>query len=223
MLVFSEDYNPSQLDVTKTRIRTTGLVEAKYEINNVCFHIWDMGGTRNERRKWICSFENVSCVIFTAALNHYDSVLFEDESRNAMLESIQLFDEIVNSKWFKRTEFVLFLTKLDTFKALLRNGVSLSKCFNEENGWNGLQWNDDDMYYRNGKDEVKDDEIFEQCCEVAIDFIRDIYVSCNRNNFKRVFVHVVDATNKTQVERVFWDVQNIVIRSNLRKGLIWDY
>merc|ERR1719283_593258 len=77
--IFGEEYYPNHNDVLKTRIRTSGLIESKYNIHNVMFHIVDVGGQRNERRKWIHSFENVTAVLFVSALNHYNRVLFEDE------------------------------------------------------------------------------------------------------------------------------------------------
>eukprot|EP01084_Bolivina_argentea_P040593 74999_1 len=49
--IFLEEYYPSHHDVVRTRIRTTGMIETKYELNDVFFHIFDVGGQRNERRK----------------------------------------------------------------------------------------------------------------------------------------------------------------------------
>jgi len=42
------------------------------ERNN--FKMIDVGGQRNERKKWIHSFENVTGVIFVAAMSAYDQV-----------------------------------------------------------------------------------------------------------------------------------------------------
>ena len=42
--------------------------------------MYDVGGQRNERKKWIHCFENVTAVIFVAALSAYDQVLYEDSS-----------------------------------------------------------------------------------------------------------------------------------------------
>ena len=105
--IFKWGFQPSPQDILKCRIRTTGIVHDTYDIKNKdgqihSFTITDVGGQRNERRKWIHSFEGVTAVIFVAALNHYSAVLFEDESKNAMIESIELFYEICNSKWFKK-------------------------------------------------------------------------------------------------------------------------
>jgi hypothetical protein len=34
----------------------------------------DVGGQRNQRRKWIHAFDNVSAVCYVSALDHYDMV-----------------------------------------------------------------------------------------------------------------------------------------------------
>ena len=57
-----------------------------------------MGGQRNERKKWIHCFENVTAVIFLAALSAYDQVLMEKDNVNRLNEAIALFEHIVNSK-----------------------------------------------------------------------------------------------------------------------------
>ncbi len=46
----------------------------------------DVGGQRNERRKWIHAFEDVTCVMFVAAISEYDQTLYEDEKKNRMVE-----------------------------------------------------------------------------------------------------------------------------------------
>merc|ERR1740123_2112617 len=140
--IFNEEYYPNHNDVLKTRIRTSGLIETKYELKDVWFHIVDVGGQRNERRKWIHSFEHVTAVLFVSALNHYNRVLFEDEGKNAMHESIELFEEIMTSKWFRKMEMILFLNKKDLFADSIREGVPLSICFSAERGWDGVQWDE---------------------------------------------------------------------------------
>ena len=230
-LLYLDDFQPNREDALKTRIRTTGLVQKQYEIKENFFHIFDVGGQRNERKKWIHSFENVTAVIFVAALNHYNAVLFEDEKKNAMHESIELFDEICNSKWFRKTEMILFLNKDDLYREMLRDGYSLRSCFHIDYGWEGEQWdpnnpeivennnNDYDIVDYEKKDDIqKDNEFFEFCYEQSIQFIQDQYVHRNKNPHKLVFVHVTTATNRDNIEKVFWDVQNMIIRSNLKRG-----
>ena len=56
--------------------------------------MYDVGGQRNERRKWIHCFEDVTAVIFVAAISEYDQKLFEDGATNRMVEALELFEEV---------------------------------------------------------------------------------------------------------------------------------
>jgi guanine nucleotide-binding protein subunit alpha len=45
------------------------------------FSMFDVGGQRSERKKWIHCFENVTSIIFCVALSEYDQVLLEEGSQ----------------------------------------------------------------------------------------------------------------------------------------------
>jgi len=68
------NYLPTQQDVLRSRVRTTGIVENEFEIDGNKFKMFDVGGQRNERKKWIHCFENVTAVLFVAAVSEYDQV-----------------------------------------------------------------------------------------------------------------------------------------------------
>ena len=42
--------------------------------------VYDVGGQRSERKKWIHCFEDVNAIIFISAISEYDQVLYEDET-----------------------------------------------------------------------------------------------------------------------------------------------
>ena len=63
----------------------------------------DVGGQRSERRKWMHCFQDVTAVIFCVALSEYDLKLYEDDSTMRMDDSVKLFKEVCNNKWFKGT------------------------------------------------------------------------------------------------------------------------
>lgn len=63
-------YQPTEQDILLSRIKTTGIVEVKFRMKNVdfrwsnnflnlllFFRIFDVGGQRSERKKWIHCFE----------------------------------------------------------------------------------------------------------------------------------------------------------------------
>lgn len=48
---------------------------------DVTYSMFDVGGQRSERKKWIHCFENVTSIIFCVALSEYDQVLLEESNQ----------------------------------------------------------------------------------------------------------------------------------------------
>ena len=59
--------------------------------------------------------------MFLTAISEYDQVLREDNRTNRMLESVNLFDTILNYQWFLGTAVVLFLNKMDLLREKIDN------------------------------------------------------------------------------------------------------
>ncbi|TPX36464.1 hypothetical protein SeLEV6574_g04516 [Synchytrium endobioticum] len=115
--ISSGTYTPTDQDILLCRLRTSGVQEVVLEEDNVLIKVVDVGGQRSERRKWIPSFEGATAVLFVAAISEYDQFLEEDESQNRLLEAITLFSQIVSSRWFLASYFILFLNKVDLLAA----------------------------------------------------------------------------------------------------------
>jgi hypothetical protein len=192
--IASDTYVPEEQDVLRSRVRTTGIVESAFEIDGNQFKMFDVGGQRNERKKWIHCFENVTAVIFVAAISEYDQVLFEDENTNRMDEALILFDEICNSKWFRETAMLLFLNKRDLFQAKITR-VPLSTCF--------------PAY------ELPAGASAAIAYEHGVTFIREEFEKKNRSPHKSVYTHVTCATDTSNISAVFDAVKDIIIRKSL--------
>ncbi|KAI9691969.1 MAG: Guanine nucleotide-binding protein alpha-2 subunit [Bogoriella megaspora] len=135
--IAAPDYIPIESDVLRARTKTTGIYETRFVMGQLSIHMFDVGGQRSERKKWIHCFENVTSIIFCVALSEYDQVLLEEESQNRMMESLVLFDSVVNSRWFMRTSIILFLNKVDLFKAKLGKSP-LGRYFPDYSGGNDV-------------------------------------------------------------------------------------
>jgi len=106
------DYMPTEQDILRCRVPTTGIIEYPFDLDGIIFRMVDVGGQRSERRKWIHCFENVTSIIFLAVLSEYNQRLFEsDESR--MEESVLLFKTIITYPWFNNSSIILFMNKRD--------------------------------------------------------------------------------------------------------------
>jgi GTPase SAR1 family protein len=84
-------------------------------------------------------FTDVAAVLFCVALSEYDLKLFEDNQTRRMDESLKLFREIVNSKWFVDTCIILFLNKCDLFREKIKK-VPITVQFPEYQG-TSIQFN----------------------------------------------------------------------------------
>lgn len=101
--ITSEKYIPNTNDVLKSRVRTIGVVETEFKIDNLIIRMFDVGGQRSERRKWIQCFDDVRALLFVVAISEYDMTLIEDCDRNRLRESLQLFESVNNNIFFKNT------------------------------------------------------------------------------------------------------------------------
>ena len=63
------NYVPTQQDVLRTRVKTTGIVETNFSFKKLDFKLFDVGGQRSERKKWIHCFEGVTAIIFVVAMS----------------------------------------------------------------------------------------------------------------------------------------------------------
>ncbi|XP_042069240.1 guanine nucleotide-binding protein G(o) subunit alpha isoform X2 [Haplochromis burtoni] len=183
------DYQPTEQDILRTRVKTTGIVETHFTFKNLHFRLFDVGGQRSERKKWIHCFEDVTAIIFCVALSGYDQVLHEDETTNRMHESLMLFDSICNNKFFIDTSIILFLNKKDLFAEKIKKSP-LSICFPEYTGPNTY--------------------------EDAAAYIQAQFESKNRSPNKEIYCHMTCATDTGNIQVVFDAVTDIIIANNLR-------
>ena len=187
--IASPDYMPNDQDVLRSRVKTTGITETTFIIGELTYRMFDVGGQRSERKKWIHCFENVTTILFLVAISEYDQLLFEDETVNRMQEALTLFDSICNSRWFIKTSIILFLNKIDRFKEKLP--VSPMKNYFPD--------------YEGGDD-----------YGAACDYILNRFVSLNQHESKQIYTHFTCATDTTQIRFVMAAVNGKLGRHSSR-------
>lgn len=95
----------------------------------------DVGGQRNERRKWIHCFDDIHAIIYVVNLAGYNSVLFEDRGTNRMVECLNLFKQTVNNAIFANTPVFLLFNKKDLFEKLITTDpLNLCPAFSDYTG-----------------------------------------------------------------------------------------
>ncbi|CEH11777.1 g-protein alpha subunit [Ceraceosorus bombacis] len=185
--IASPDYIPNEDDVLRARSKTTGITETRFNMGQLSIHLFDVGGQRSERKKWIHCFEAVTSIIFCVALSEYDQVLLEESGQNRMAESLVLFESVVNSRWFLRTSIILFLNKIDIFKQKIPR-QPLANFFPE---------------YSGGADVNK-----------AAKYILWRFTQTNRARLS-IYPHLTQATDTSNVRLVFAAVKETILQNAL--------
>ena len=68
------EYLPTMDDVLRARVRTSGVVSKDFCIQKAPYRMYDVGGQRSERRRWMQFFDHVTAIVFVAAISEYDQV-----------------------------------------------------------------------------------------------------------------------------------------------------
>ncbi|GAM27439.1 hypothetical protein SAMD00019534_106150 [Acytostelium subglobosum LB1] len=184
------EYIPTDQDILWTRVSTTAVTETSFSSKGMHFRMIDVGGQRGHRDKWIHHFSDVTSIFFVVSLSEYDQVLEEDTTTNRMLESMKVFTNVINGKWFKDVPVLLFLNKRDLFMEKIKR-VNLNVCFEEYDGSNNY--------------------------EEALAYIKRRFLACNKIKGKLVYTHVTTATDTNNIRAVFDAVKDILTRQTMEE------
>lgn len=203
--IVTHDFVPTDQDILRVRIPTTGINEYFFDLDSVTFRIVDVGGQRAERRKWIHCFDSVTSIIFLASLSEYDQVLLENQKESRMEESLALFCTIISFHGFKRASFILFLNKKD----ILEQKV-LTSHFSQ--------------YYPEYDGPVRDHYMVR-------DFILKLYMRRTINSLtttdgvdkgvdRGVYSHFTTATDTDNIRFVFAAVKDTILKINIQEYIL---
>jgi len=67
----SENFEPNEHDLLMTRVRSTGVAVSEVVERPYRFQFVDVGGQRNERRKWEQCYANVKLIVYVVSLPGY--------------------------------------------------------------------------------------------------------------------------------------------------------
>ncbi|OZC12648.1 guanine nucleotide-binding protein G(s) subunit alpha isoforms short family protein, partial [Onchocerca flexuosa] len=202
------DYNPSEQDILRCRVMTTGIFETKFEVDKVRFHMFDVGGQRDERRKWIQCFNDVTAIIFVCACSSYNLVLWEDATQNRLKESLSLFKNIWNNRWLKTISVILFLNKQDLLTEKIKSRRHPLKSYFPE--FANYQLPADATY-----DASDDLEVVKAKYFIRGEFLRISTAAGDGRH--HCYPHFTCAVDTENIRRVFNDCRDIIQRIHLRQ------
>ncbi|XDB64701.1 PREDICTED: guanine nucleotide-binding protein subunit alpha-12 isoform X1 [Capra hircus] len=184
------NYFPSKQDILLARKATKGIVEHDFVIKKIPFKMVDVGGQRSQRQKWFQCFDGITSILFMVSSSEYDQVLMEDRRTNRLVESMNIFETIVNNKLFFNVSIILFLNKTDLLVEKVKT-VSIKKHFPD---------------FRGDPHRLEDVQRFLVQC-----FDRK-----RRNRSKPLFHHFTTAIDTENIRFVFHAVKDTILQENLK-------
>lgn len=184
------NFIPSKQDILFARKATKGIVEHDFVIKKIPFKMVDVGGQRSQRQKWFQCFDGITSILFMVSSSEYDQVLMEDRRTNRLVESMNIFETIVNNKLFLNVSIILFLNKTDLLVEKIRT-VDIRKNFPE---------------FRGDPRRLEDVQAF-----LVQSFSRK-----RRNRGKPLFHHFTTAVDTENIRFVFHAVKDTILQENLK-------
>uniref|UniRef100_A0A672LL68 GNAS complex locus n=1 Tax=Sinocyclocheilus grahami TaxID=75366 RepID=A0A672LL68_SINGR len=202
------DYTPTDQDLLRCRVLTSGIFETRFQVDKVNFHMFDVGGQRDERRKWIQCFNDVTAIIFVAASSSYNMVIREDNSTNRLRESLDLFRSIWTNRFLRTISVILFLNKQDMLAEKILAGKSKLEDYFPEYARYTLP------------PEATPDPGEDPKVSRAKFFIRDEFLkisTASGTDKHYCYPHFTCAVDTENIRRVFNDCRDIIQRMHLRQ------
>lgn len=184
------EYIVSDDDIMRARIKTAGIVTTSFDIKGTPLVVMDVGGQRVERRNWLHGFDDVTCILFVVAASEYDQALLEDRKVNRLQEALVVFEQTVNSRWFRGKSVTLFFNKVD----ILEKKLQIAPFSKYVRGYKG-----DD---RNPQEVLK--------------YLESLFRSRFKSNGRNLYIHRTMATDTTSMKFVVSAVTDMILYENMR-------
>ncbi|KAE9378589.1 guanine nucleotide binding protein, alpha subunit [Stipitochalara longipes BDJ] len=164
--IAEEDYIPTETDILMAKTIPSGIREYKFSLESLGVHMISIGDHRSDMKKFIHQFENVTSIIYSVDLGGYDQCLPTDSNRNMLIESLQTFGSVVNSRWFLRTSIILLLCNAGLFSWKLGRSP-MSSHFPDYSGGNDVGQASKYIVWRFNQLNRKNLSLFPHLCEAS--------------------------------------------------------
>ncbi|XP_041988590.1 guanine nucleotide-binding protein G(f) subunit alpha [Aricia agestis] len=216
-LIEKADYVPSDADILRCRQKTTGIqkIEFKVKVPKSMhggvqeFWMFDVGGQRGERKKWIQVFEGIHAIWFMVACSDFDQTLREDHTQNRLAESLALFEDVWHSRFLLEAGLIVFLNKQDILQAKVSQGRSIARYFP---AYDNFQLHADE--YTRTKMFIKSlfaDITMNRRDRRKRSVAAERFVILEASRARECYFHFTNATDTDNVRTVFRDVHQMIL------------
>lgn len=186
--------------------------------------MFDVGGQREERTKWIHVFEGIEALLFIISCSDFDQKLREDGTTNRLLEAFGLFQRVWHNGFLIGAGLICFLNKQDILEEKVRRGHTIAGDFP------GFAEFCEDYKRRRpprGHRRVDAVDPVQGECERTRCFIRETLTRVTEEPPRRMsnrelatrqcYFHTTTATDSENVRRVFEDVHVMILSEMLSR------
>ncbi|KAJ3304741.1 hypothetical protein HDV03_002426 [Kappamyces sp. JEL0829] len=113
--ICAPQYVPTNDDILNLRTITQSVTDTIFPVDGQRLHVIDVSGLSHHRNGWVSYFDDVKAILFVASLSCYDQTMMEEEGVNRMVDSVVLFENMVNHELLRDKYFILFLNKKDLY------------------------------------------------------------------------------------------------------------
>ncbi|EAY13558.1 transducin alpha subunit, putative [Trichomonas vaginalis G3] len=132
--IVQEDFQPSDEDILKARIRTIGIDKVTINCDDALIRIYDVGGQKSERSKWEKCMSEVQGVIFCVSFAEFDKPMFESPEIPRIQDALSIFEQVTHKEKFQNAPFFVLCNKYDAFSDRIKNTDAFSKTFPQYQG-----------------------------------------------------------------------------------------
>ncbi|KAI5635073.1 g-protein alpha subunit domain-containing protein [Phthorimaea operculella] len=216
-LIEKSDYIPTDADILRCRQKTTGIqkIEFKVKVPKSMhggvqdFWMFDVGGQRGERKKWIQAFEGINAIWFVVACSDFDQTLREDNKTNRLKEAVNLFEDVWQSRFLLEAGLIVFLNKQDILRSKVAQGRSIADYFPEYQQFQatGDEYTRVKLFIRSLFTEVTTKKRERKHLQTAAE--RFVVVEARRP--RECYFHFTTATDTDNINTVFKDVHQMIL------------
>lgn len=213
------NYIPTTDDILHSRKVTTGIHQISFRVQipkslgggEQEFRMFDVGGQRDQRNKWIQVFEGIQAVLFLISCGDFDQTLREDNKQNRLTEALNLFRGVWQNRFLSSAGIIVFLNKIDIMERKIRAGKRIGDYFPE---------------YEDYRKSPKMGNYFYEV-DWTKNFIKQKLVDITQEPIKRpsrmsidnlpreCYYHFTIATDTKNIDKVFRDVHKMILTENL--------
>ncbi|XP_031419992.1 guanine nucleotide binding protein (G protein) alpha v1 isoform X1 [Clupea harengus] len=190
--IIGPNYVPTETDVLRVRVRTSGVTETQFCAAQFIFRLYDVGGQCTQKRKWLRCFDGVRAVLFLVDLSRYDlRPQQQDSSTGCIQDSLELYSSILSNTVFSSASLILIMNKMDLFQEKILNSGRHLRIY------------------------VPDFKGADRDVSGAAGFLTSLFTEHLTSPAKPLYHHYSTATDTSCIRDIFQTVMDNVVKDNL--------